>query len=131
MRKYFIAFVGTAFFMTVIDLLWIGVFARELYKTGFGHLMAEQPNFLFAALFYLVFPIGLMTFAIIPSESSVGWSKALLLGTMFGFFTYATYDLTNLATLKNWPIGLAFIDLAWGCAISGISAVLGKFILDH
>ena len=131
MKKILLAYCSTTAFMTLIDLLWIGVIAREIYKEGLGSLMADQPNFVYGALFYLIFPVGLMVFAVMPSEMSSSWTKPLTLGALFGFFAYATYDLTNLATLRDWPIGLSLIDVAWGSAVSGAAAVVGTATLQH
>jgi uncharacterized membrane protein len=79
-------------------------------------------------LFYLLFPVGLMIFAVHPNAASP-WMSVAIAGALFGFFTYATYDLTNLATLKAWPVGLAMIDMAWGTMVSAVSASAGWFVL--
>ena len=120
---------GAAFaVMLVIDMIWLGVIALPWYQAGIGHLMAPSPNLFAAALFYIMFPIGLMLFAVIPHAASSGLYKAALWGAAFGFFTYATYDLTNLATLKDYPISLAALDIAWGTLVSAIAAMAGKFV---
>ena len=116
MLKYFIAYCATAIVMIAIDLLWLGVIAKPLYQQGIGHLMAERPNLPVAAIFYLLFPLGLMIFAVLPNAAemaSATWGRTLIAGALFGFFAYATYDLTNLATLKGWPLGLSIIDVLW------------------
>jgi uncharacterized membrane protein len=131
MLKYAGAYATIILVMVVIDLLWIGVIAKPLYQQGIGHLMAERPNMLVALLFYLVFAVGLMVFAVAPAGGSADWGKTALTGALFGFVAYATYDLTNLATLKNWPVGLALLDMAWGSLVSAASAVAGKAVLDR
>ena len=78
-----------------------------------------------AAAFYVIYAAGLMFFAIQPSFATGGWSRALMLGGLFGFIAYATYDLTNLATLKNWPLGLALADMAWGSFATALAAATG------
>ncbi len=128
--KIFVAYLATAAVMIVIDLIWLSVIAKPLYQQGIGHLMADRPNIPFAILFYLIFPAGLMFFAVIPHEATAGWSKTLISGALFGFFAYATYDLTNLATLKAWPVGLSVIDMAWGTGVSAVSAAAGKAALN-
>lgn len=131
MTKYLAAYAVTAIVMIAIDLIWLGVIAKPLYQRGIGHLMMEQVNLWVAVLFYTLYAVGLMIFAVVPHESVAGFGKTALAAALFGFFAYATYDLTNLATLKNWPIGLSVLDVAWGTAISAVSAVAGKFTLDR
>ncbi len=105
----------------VIDLLWLGIIASSFYRDRIGHLM--EINWTAAIIFYLVFLVGLTYFAIYPA-SSQGWQTALLLGALFGFFTYATYDLTNLSTLKDWPLSLVIVDMAWGTFLGGAVSVV-------
>ena len=131
MIKYFVAYAATAIVMIAIDLLWLGVIAKPLYQQGIGHLMAERPNIPIAILFYLIFPIGLMIFAVLPNAAVAEGGKTLIAGALFGFFAYATYDLTNLATLKGWPIGLSVIDVIWGTFVSSVAAAAGNAALDR
>lgn len=130
MKRYLAAFFTIIVVMIALDFVWLGIIAEPLYKHGIGHLMAEQPNLLFAGLFYLVYVLGLIFFAIKPYAAKKGVYKTALSAASFGFFVYASYDLTNLALLKNWPVNLAVIDVAWGIFISSFSAALGKFVLD-
>ncbi len=109
-KLYLITFV--LFF--AIDLLWLGLIAKNLYQRQIGHLMAEQVNWIAAIIFYLLFIAGLVFFVIMPAVNDGNIGKAVLFGALFGFITYATYDLTNLATLKDWPWQITVIDLAWG-----------------
>ncbi len=128
MIKYLVPYAATATLMVVLDLVWLGVVAKPLYQQGIGHLMAEQPKMAVAALFYAIFALGLLVFAVLPAGT---WVQAAASGALFGFFAYATYDLTNLATLRNWPLTLALLDMAWGTLVSGVSAAAGKFTLDR
>ena len=128
MNKYLTTYGATLVVMLLIDLLWLGVIAKPLYQQGIGHLMAEKPNLVAAAFFYLLYPVGIVIFAIAPDAASASWLKTFTAGALLGFFAYATYDLTNLATLKNWPVSLALIDIAWGSFISGLSALAGKAV---
>jgi uncharacterized membrane protein len=130
MTKYLVAYAVAAVVMIAIDLLWLGVIAKPLYRDGIGHLMAGSPNIAAAVLFYLMFPVGLMIFAIVPTATSGEWTKTLVAGALFGLFCYATYDLTNLATLKGWPLGLSVLDMAWGALVSSVSAAAGRWALD-
>ena len=125
MPRLAIAYAATAIVMVVLDLLWLGVVARPLYQQGIGHLMAERPNIAVATLFYAVYALGLVVFAVAPNADA-GWGKTMRDAALFGFFAYATYDLTNLATLKDWPVGISLLDMAWGSLLSALAAAAGK-----
>ena len=131
MSKYFATYAATFVVMVALDMIWLGFVAKSFYQEGIGHLMAEKPVVSVAAVFYAVYAIGLVFFAVVATESAPGYAKTALYGGLFGFFAYATYDLTNLATLKNWPVGLALLDMAWGTVVSAVSAVAGKAALDR
>ena len=131
MPKHAATFAATAIVMIALDLLWISVVARSLYQQGIGHLMAERPNLVVALLFYAVFALGLCVFVVWPQDSAAPWGRTLASGALFGFFAYATYDLTNLATLKNWPITLSLVDMAWGSIVSAISAAAGRAAMER
>ncbi len=100
-----------------IDMLWLGVVASSFYKSQLGHLLGPV-NWPVAIAFYLVFLIGLTIFVIAPAFEARSLSYALIYGALFGFFTYATYDLTNWATLKDWPVKIVFVDMLWGTILS-------------
>jgi len=127
--KLLLPYLAIVVTMMVLDVLWIGVLARPLYNRGIGHLMAEQPNFVAAAAFYLLFAAGLMAFVVLPRAPG-DWPMAAAWGALFGFMAYMTYDLTNLATLRAWPLGLSLIDTAWGCVATGLAATAGKLVAD-
>ena len=129
MLRFFAAYAATAIVMISIDLVWLGFIAKPLYQQGIGHLLSERPNIPVAIIFYALFALGLVIFAVAPNDSPERWGKALLCAALFGFFAYATYDLTNLATLKDWPIGLSLIDMAWGTVVSVAAAAAGKATL--
>lgn len=139
MFKYLAAYAATATAMLVIDMIWLGVIAKPMYRAGIGHLMAESPNLVAAGAFYLMYPIGLMVFAVLPNASAVAlfvgatspWASAAVAGALFGLFAYATYDLTNLATLKNWPLQLSLIDIAWGVFASALATAAGWWTLNR
>lgn len=109
----------------VIDLLWIGVIASDFYRSRVGYLM--EINWTAAVAFYLIFLLGMTFFVLYPAVSE-GWRMAALLGGAYGFFTYASYNLTNLATLRDWSTSLALGDMAWGtvfgASIAGITVAL-------
>ena len=117
------------FTMVVIDMVWLRVIAVHWYADGMGPLLSDTPNLIAAAAFYLLFPLGLLIFAVLPGEASSVLTVAVM-GGLFGFFAYATYDLTALAVIKNWPLGLTLLDMAWGTLVSGVSAAAGKLAMD-
>ena len=127
--KHLVAWAATFVVMLVIDALWLGVIAKGLYQQGMGSLMAPQPRLGFAALFYLLYPVGLVIFAVLPGLAEGGVFRAAMLGALFGLFAYATYDLTNLSVVRDWPLGLSFIDIAWGTFVSGVSAAAGLAVV--
>lgn len=126
-KTYLIAFV--VFFL--IDIVWLVVVARKLYQKELGYIMSEKPNWIVAALFYLIFIAGLVFFVINPALEKNSWTYALLVGMLFGLITYSTYDLTNLATLKDWPIKITIIDLIWGTSLGGLVSTITFFILKR
>jgi len=130
MNKYLAAYAGTAIVMVLLDLLWLGLIAKPLYQQGIGHLMADKPNITVAVLFYALYAAGIVIFAVAPHSGGASWGTTLAMAALFGFFAYATYDLTNLATLRDWPLQLSLIDIAWGSVVSAASAAGGKAALD-
>ena len=131
MVKYLAAYATVVVVIAALDLLWLGVIAKSIYQDGIGHLLAARPNFIVAAVFYPVFALGIMVFAVAPDGATNSWSKTIVLAALFGFVAYATYDLTNLATLKNWPVALSLLDMAWGSLLSVVAATAGKAALDR
>lgn len=114
----------------VIDLLWLGVVARGFYLKYLGDMLKSPPNWTAAIVFYLLFILGLVIFVINPAVDKESIKYAVLFGAMFGFFTYMTYDLTNLATLKNWPMQIVIVDIIWGTVLSMSVASLTYYIYN-
>lgn len=116
-----------------IDAIWLGLVAKQFYGKYLGHLLSPTPNFVAAGIFYLLFIVGILVFAVIPGLKQQSISQAILLGALFGLITYATYDLTNLATLKNWPVLVTVVDLIWGTVLSasvaGLTTAIAQKIL--
>lgn len=111
-----------------IDLLWLGVVAKNLYQKNLAHLLSPEVNWPAALLFYLMYIVGIILFAVRPGLDAQSLAKAALWGALFGFFTYATYDLTNLATLRAWPIKVVFVDILWGTLLCTLVASLSYLI---
>lgn len=128
MSRTLLAYIATLIVFGIVDFIWLGFVAKDLYRNGIGHLMAESPNWAAAVLFYLLFIGGLVYFAVGPALSAGEWQRAAINGALFGFFCYATYDLTNLATLKGWPVSIVVADLLWGAFVSTVGATAGFFI---
>ncbi|MES2247303.1 MAG: DUF2177 family protein [Pseudomonadota bacterium] len=123
------AWAATFAVLLALDMLWLGVVAKDMYQREIGTLMSPDPRLGVAAVFYLLYPIGLLVFAVVPGLRAQGVLRAALLGSLFGLFCYGTYDLTNLATIRDWPLALSFIDMAWGTLVSGVAAGAGALAL--
>lgn len=121
----------TALVMFAIDMVWLRGIAMSWYQQAIGHLMANDPKVWAGALFYVLYPVGLVLFAVYPGLASDGVGRAALLGAAFGLFAYATYDLTNLTILKGWPAWLSALDVAWGTLASAVAAVAGRLVAPH
>lgn len=126
LKEYIVAVV--VFFL--IDMLWLGVIAKDLYAKELGHLLTSNINWIAAIIFYLLFVVGIVFFVIHPAIEKNSLSYAIVAGLLFGFMTYATYDLTNLATLKDWPLKIVFIDIAWGSFLSASVSVVTYYVLN-
>lgn len=129
--KLIISYALTFVVFFIIDMAWLGFIAKDLYKKYLGGFLSEQVNWAAAVVFYLLFIVGVFIFAILPSTEKNSLTSAMTLGALFGFFTYATYDLTNLATLKGWPLSIVFIDMAWGAVLTGIVSTAGFYIVKY
>lgn len=125
--KYVIAYGGAALAFFIIDVVWLKLMATSFYREHVGHLMADKVNMGAAGGFYLIYIVGIVVFAVMPAVQSDSWKTALVLGGLLGLIAYGTYDMTNLATLRDWPVSVAVVDMAWGTALTGVSAVAGYF----
>jgi uncharacterized membrane protein len=115
-----------------MDMVWLGLVAKNFYRKQLGFLMSGEVTWAAAILFYLLFIGGLVFFVIMPTMEKGSWVRALLVGALFGLITYATYDLTNLATVKNWPLLVTVVDLVWdttlAAAVSTATYLIAKKI---
>lgn len=127
MASYGTAYVAAALVMGGLDFLWLSNMVGPVYHRALGAVMAENPNMAAAVAFYLVYILGILVFAVRPALQSGDWRQALVMGALFGFFAYATYDLTNLATLKVWSLKVSLIDMAWGTALTATTATVSFF----
>lgn len=128
MKRFALAYLGALLALIILDGLWLGVLMGSTYKAMLGPLMLDQPRGLPALLFYLLYPLGVAYFAVLPGLLSERLGRALSSGALLGLIAYGTYDLSNWATLTGWPGALVALDMAWGVVISALSAGAGVFI---
>ncbi len=111
-----------------IDMIWLGLVAKDFYRAQIGPLMKPDINWTAAIIFYLMFIAGLVVFVIAPAVEKGSWTHALLFGALFGLVCYATYDLTNLAVAKDWPLLVTIVDLAWGAVLAASVSIVTYFV---
>ena len=108
----------------LLDIIWLGYIAKGFYRRNLAFILSPDVNWPAAAIFYLVYIVGILFFAVVPAFERASLMRALVWGSLYGFFTYATYDLTNLATIKNWPLVIVVIDILWGVCLCTLVASL-------
>jgi uncharacterized membrane protein len=123
-------FIALAVFFA-IDMVWLVLIAKNFYREQIGFLMKPDINWVAAIVFYLLFIAGLVVFVISPAVQKHSWTHAILFGALFGLISYATYDLTNLATIKGWPVLVTLVDLAWGMVLSASVSLLTYLIFTR
>lgn len=128
--KYIYLYLLTFIVYLGIDAIWLFVISKDFYPKEIGHLMAENPKILPAAIFYLLFVAIALVFVVIPGYEAQSISKILIYGALFGLITYGTYDLTNLTTLKDWPLKVTIIDMIWGMSVSTMTGLAGYYIAN-
>jgi uncharacterized membrane protein len=125
MKLLSIAYAGTLISFLLLDALWLGIVARSFYRNQLGDMMLPSPNLAAAAIFYLVFAIAVVILAVRPGLEAGSISAALGYGAVLGLAAYGTYDMTNLSTLKGWPVQLTIVDLVWGTILTGVASASG------
>ncbi len=128
LAKYFLVYLTAALVFCLLDFVWLAFLAKDFYQSQLGNLMLAQPRQVPAAAFYILYLFGLLVFAIVPALRQRHWETAMFLSALLGLIAYATYDLSNLATLKGWPVSLALIDIAWGTFASAVAGTAGYFV---
>jgi uncharacterized membrane protein len=123
---YFKLYLLTVPIFFIIDILWIGWLGRAFYKKQIGFILSDQVNWTAAMAFYLIYIVGILVVAVVPALEKGLVTRAVLWGALFGFFTYATYDLTNMATIKGWPLAMVIVDVLWGTLLCALVAA-GSF----
>jgi len=128
--QFLIAYLVTVVVFLVIDYIWLGIIMKDYLQTQLGHLMVDEVNLTIAAFFYLFFAAGIVLFCVMPAFEAQSWIKAAVLGGILGFLAYGTYDVTNMATLKDWPVMMSVIDIAWGTTLTAVSATAGYVVTN-
>jgi uncharacterized membrane protein len=128
MAYYLKLYFSTLLVFFAVDMVWLGLVARSFYSNNLSYLMAPSVNWPAALLFYMLFIVGILVFVVLPGLKSGSVRDTLLRAALFGLITYATYDLTNLATLRDWPLVLSVVDMAWGATLSMIVSYAGLMI---
>ena len=130
MKTVLLAYAGTLISLFAADAIWLGLVARTFYRDQLGALMLPSPNFAIAAIFYVFFAMAVVVLAVMPGLKSASLLTAIAYGAVLGLAAYGTYDITNLATLKGWPVTVSVVDMAWGTFVTGLSAGCG-FLLTR
>lgn len=132
-HKIFFLYVFTLAVFLLVDLLWLGVVAKSFYQKQLAVFFKDQINWVAAFIFYMIFIAGILIFVVSPALNKDSLLSVIVLGSLFGLITYATYDLTNLSTIKDWPMAIVIVDMIWGmvlsCSVSVFSFLFGKHIL--
>jgi uncharacterized membrane protein len=128
MKRTLMAYFVALLFIAVADGLWLGVLMPQHYRAWLGPLMREQPLLLPAAAFYLLYPVGVTVFAVLPALKQNSCQASAVLGALLGLVAYGTYDLSNLATLKDWPLQLTLVDMVWGASLSAAAATVAFLV---
>lgn len=132
MTYYLKLYFATLIAFFAIDMIWLGLVARSFYRKHLGFLLATNPNWLAAIIFYLLFIVGILLFVVLPGLKANSLKSTLVHAALFGIITYATYDLTNLATVKDWPLIVTVVDMIWGMilsvAVSLVSFMTGRYL---
>jgi uncharacterized membrane protein len=124
---YVVGYVATLMTFVIADMVWLGIMVSRIYRPALGDILSPSVNLPPALVFYLIYPVGLMIFAVLPGLRSGSLAMAATYGALFGFFTYATYDLSNYATLRNWTAQVTVIDIAWGTLLGAMAALVGAY----
>ncbi len=126
--KYISLFVLTTVIFFAIDMVWLGVISKNFYREKLGFIFTGEVNWIPAIIFYFIYIFGILYFAVIPGFSTGNWKLVLLNGAFLGFLCYATYDLTNMATIKQWPLIVVIVDIIWGTVLTGSVAVISYLL---
>jgi len=113
-----------------IDMIWLQLIAKNFYANKLGELLNPKPSLVIALIFYVLFPLGIAIFTVLPAFKTGSWSTVLGLSALFGMIAYMTYDITNLVTLKGWPVSITLIDIAWGTFVTAATALATYYLIS-
>lgn len=130
MKTAIVAYLAAFISFLVIDYVWLAHVARNFYRDRLGELMLDKPNLGVAAAFYLLYMVAIVIFAVNPALEKQQWQTALLYGGLLGLVAYGTYDITNLATLKNWPVAVSIVDMIWGTVLTATVATVSYLVAN-
>ena len=131
MIRYLWIYGATLTAFLAIDLIWLGLIAKNFYRDQLGALMLDRPSLGIGLGFYVIFVVGIVVFAVMPGLRDGSLRTTLMLGALLGLVAYGTYDLTNLATLRNWPLAMSVVDMAWGTLLTAAAAGVGYMVGDY
>jgi uncharacterized membrane protein len=129
MKSLLITYLVALAVLALLDALWLGVVSRDFYKARLGQLLLDRPLWSIAIAFYLIHAVGIAVFAVPPAVAAGTWPAAVLYGGLFGFCVYAAYDITNLATLRGWPMAVSLVDLAWGAVVTAAATLVAFLVV--
>jgi uncharacterized membrane protein len=129
--RQLVAYVAALAAFVIADMVWLGAMTPRFYRPTLSDILSTSVNIPPALAFYLVYPIGLVVFAVSPALKSNSLGAAIIYGCLFGFFTYSTYDLSNYATLRNWSLTLTVVDVAWGTVLAGLAAAVSFYVASR
>ncbi|WP_439815659.1 DUF2177 family protein [Zavarzinia sp. CC-PAN008] len=128
MSRSLVAYLATAIPFLAIDFVWLNWASGAIYRPRLGNLLLEQPNIAAAGGFYLIYAVAVTALVVVPALDRGAWTHALMMGALFGFAAYGTYDMTNLSTLRGWSVTVTVIDMAWGTLLTATAATIGFFV---
>ncbi len=132
MKLIIVSFIATLIPLLAIDFVWLTTMSKHFYNKHIGHILAESPNLIPAGIFYLIYSFGITFFVVLPAiQGGFSFGKTFIYGAVLGFIAYATYDLTNHATIKNWPTIVTVVDLVWGALLTGTVSVIAFYITKN
>jgi uncharacterized membrane protein len=129
--KHLGLFLVTALIFFAIDMIWLGWLAKGFYRQHIGELLSRRVNWLAASIFYTIYLLGILYFAVLPSLAAAHWGAALVQGALLGALCYATYDLTNMATLKGWSWTVVVVDILWGTVLTALTSLLSWWVAKN
>lgn len=131
MQNYILSYLVTLFSFVIVDGIWLGLVARNFYSKHLGYIMADPINWTAAVFFYLLYILGILYFVVYPALEHQNLTKLLISAAFFGFITYATYDLTNFATIRDWPLIVVIVDIAWGTLLGLLVGTSSYYLIRY